>query len=239
SADAYQESLGYKRKVFGNSSAPVANTLNNLANDVRDLGNASAAEGMFREVIEIRDRLRVPENDPERAMTLHNLAVTLELEGKLKVAEETRRKRIAILETLAAGDAQNFKAQSEVAGELVSLIRLLEKQGETEQADKCFRQQRTLLERLAETLTTIRGPITTDLLRLRGLVLARLERWTEAVVDFSQYCERKPDDYLIWETSAAALVQVGDVDGYRRHCQGGFEHFRHTKSPDIADRVAK
>jgi len=238
SAEAYQQSLGYKRKVFGNSSAPVANTLNNLANDVRDLGDEAKAESMFREVIEIRDGLRVPESDPERAMTLHNLAVTLELEGKLKEAVETRRKRIAILEKLA-GDAQNFNAQSEVAAELVSLARLLAKQGDTEQANTCLHEHSTLLGRLAGTLTALRPPITTDLLRLRGMILARLGRWTEAAADFSQYCTRKPDDYLMWETLAAALVQIDDVDGYRRHCQGGFEHFQHTKSPDIADRVAK
>jgi tetratricopeptide (TPR) repeat protein len=202
------------------------------------LGKPAEAELLFRQSLKIAERNH--SSDWNVSGIFHNLAMALELEGKLPEAEEAWRKRVSTLEKLAAGDGGELQSiNTELVAELGNLGRLLQREGKAEQADAVRREALARLERIAESLAKTARPLTPDLLRARAIAFARLGRWREAAADFSRYCEAIPDDDTTWETFAAALVETGGLDAYRRHCRDGFAHFHNTSYPRVADRVAK
>jgi tetratricopeptide (TPR) repeat protein len=71
------------------------------------------------------------------------------------------------------------------------------------------------------------------------------ERWQAAFSYFTMLNDVFPDDNapdypaMIHHSLAPLLVQMGDIEGYRRHCQRAIVQFNGTKDIFIADRIAK
>jgi WD40 repeat protein len=78
-----------------------------------------------------------------------------------------------------------------------------------------------------------------QLLAFVGDAFARRARWQEAADVFARLLERQPARNRNWVILAPLLVQVGDHDGYRRHCQRMLSRFGDTQSPMIAERTSK
>jgi WD40 repeat protein/serine/threonine protein kinase/tetratricopeptide (TPR) repeat protein len=73
----------------------------------------------------------------------------------------------------------------------------------------------------------------------RGLLRARLGRWKEAAEDFAAGLALDPGDHYNWYRGGFLCLQVGDRDGYRRHCREMLRRFGDTQDPMIAERTAK
>jgi Flp pilus assembly protein TadD len=79
----------------------------------------------------------------------------------------------------------------------------------------------------------------------RQLWVAKLNRhapraqWKEAAVAMAKLTELDPSDHLNWFNQAPILVEIGDLDGYRRVCREMLERFSKTDRPEIVERTAK
>jgi tetratricopeptide (TPR) repeat protein len=73
----------------------------------------------------------------------------------------------------------------------------------------------------------------------RGLLRARLGRWKEAAADFAAGLALDPSDHYHWYRGGFLCLQLGDADGYRRHCRELLRRFGDTQDPMIAERIAK
>jgi tetratricopeptide (TPR) repeat protein len=64
-------------------------------------------------------------------------------------------------------------------------------------------------------------------------------RWQEAAKALAKVLELDPNEHYEWYQSAALHLQIGDMDGYRRHCREILRRFGQTDDPMIAERTAK
>ncbi len=78
-----------------------------------------------------------------------------------------------------------------------------------------------------------------QLLALAGDAFARRAQWREAADVFTRLVERQPARNRNWVILAPLLVQVGDRDGYSRHCQRMLALYADTQNPMIAERTSK
>lgn len=62
-------------------------------------------------------------------------------------------------------------------------------------------------------------PDDVEVLLRRADLSARTGRWSRAIDDLAKASAREPDDERAWLLGAAALIRVGDGDGYRRYCR--------------------
>ena len=72
-----------------------------------------------------------------------------------------------------------------------------------------------------------------------GEVYSRRGDWTAAIRNFSRAVTADPTNHLAYHLLAPLLVQAGDLDGYRRHCDRALNQFAETTDPIIAERIAK
>ncbi len=63
--------------------------------------------------------------------------------------------------------------------------------------------------------------------------------WSNAIAYLSKLVESNPTDHLYHHWLTPALVQGGDLEGYRRHCAQVLAVFAGTTNPVIAERMAK
>jgi WD40 repeat protein/serine/threonine protein kinase len=79
--------------------------------------------------------------------------------------------------------------------------------------------------------------------RLLGIArvqaLARRGRWREAETVLARVIELDPSDHMAWYRQSTLLLEVGDVEGYRRVCRAMLERFGGTQEPNVAERTAK
>jgi WD40 repeat protein/serine/threonine protein kinase/tetratricopeptide (TPR) repeat protein len=73
----------------------------------------------------------------------------------------------------------------------------------------------------------------------RAFLHARLRHWKEAAADYDRGLALDPGDHEQWYMSGFLCLQVGDPDGYRRHCRELLRRFGDTQDPMIAERTAK
>jgi WD40 repeat protein/serine/threonine protein kinase/tetratricopeptide (TPR) repeat protein len=77
------------------------------------------------------------------------------------------------------------------------------------------------------------------LLLRRGSLRARLGLWQPAADDYTRAIRLAPDAHSGWYELAAVRLQLGDLDGYRRHCREMLRRFGRTTDPIEAERTAK
>jgi thioredoxin-like negative regulator of GroEL len=68
---------------------------------------------------------------------------------------------------------------------------------------------------------------------------ARLGWWTEATHNFSEALRLAPEDQFFAFAFAPLLIQVGDLEGYRQHCQKLLTNWKDTDNIFFADQTAK
>ncbi len=72
-----------------------------------------------------------------------------------------------------------------------------------------------------------------------GLVHARHGDWKVAATNYELVVKLVPSDHLAYHFLAPLLVQMGEVDAYRRHCGRILNQFAATTDPAVAERMAK
>lgn len=70
-------------------------------------------------------------------------------------------------------------------------------------------------------------------------LLARRARWPEAVAVATRILQAEPTNHVHYHRLAPLLVQVGNQEGYRKHCALEVARFGDTREPNIAERLAK
>jgi tetratricopeptide (TPR) repeat protein len=73
----------------------------------------------------------------------------------------------------------------------------------------------------------------------RGNLLAQSGQWKAALDDYREGLARDASDTIPWMGAAALYLQLGDVQGYRRHARAMLEKFAATDDPANAERTAK
>jgi tetratricopeptide (TPR) repeat protein len=81
--------------------------------------------------------------------------------------------------------------------------------------------------------------IKADLLVQRGNDYCRLGRWRQAAGDFRRSLSLDPDDEWTWYAAIPPLVEIGDLDGYRKRCIEMQQKFESSDDVLLAERIAK
>jgi len=82
-------------------------------------------------------------------------------------------------------------------------------------------------------------PAAAGIFNVLGVVHAHREQWAAAVKNFSTVVELRPADHEAYHYLAPLLVQTGDLEAYRRHCEQILLQFAGTSNPVVAERMAK
>jgi tetratricopeptide (TPR) repeat protein len=96
------------------------------------------------------------------------------------------------------------------------------------------------LEQLRRRIKETRGkPEEAALLLRRGALRARTGQWQLAAEDYTRVIQLAPNAHDGWHELAAVLLQLRDLDGYRRVCREMLRRFGRTTDPYSAERTAK
>ena len=95
----YRRSAEIREAVFGPEHPDVANSLNNLAILLSELGKHAEAELLYRRSLAISEQVHGPEH-ADVASSLNNLAALLRGLGKHAEAEQLHRRALAISEKI-------------------------------------------------------------------------------------------------------------------------------------------
>ncbi len=71
-----------------------------------------------------------------------------------------------------------------------------------------------------------------------GEVFGRRGEWQAAVRNLNKSVTTDPTNHIAYHRLAPLLIQVGDMEGYRKHCGRALDHFGATADPVIAERIA-
>ena len=82
-------------------------------------------------------------------------------------------------------------------------------------------------------------PAAAGIFNVLGVVHAHREQWTAAVKNYTKVAELRPTDHEAYHYLAPLLVQAGDLDAYRHHCERVLRQFAGTSNPVVAERMAK
>src|SRR2546421_114127 len=82
-------------------------------------------------------------------------------------------------------------------------------------------------------------PAAASIFNVLGVVHAHREQWASAVKNYTRVVELLPTDHEAYHCLAPLLVQTGDLEGYRRHCERILRQFAGTSNPVVAERMAK
>jgi len=82
-------------------------------------------------------------------------------------------------------------------------------------------------------------PAAASIYSVLGTVHAGREHWPQALTNYSKVMAMRPNDPSAYHFIAAILVQMGDREAYRRHCEAILRRFAETTDPVTAERMAK
>ncbi|MGA3182532.1 MAG: serine/threonine-protein kinase [Verrucomicrobiota bacterium] len=219
-----REALAMNRKLLGDENPIVASSLTGLAADLRDQGKLAEAEAMDREALAMKRKLLGNEH-PDVANSLNNLAYGLFQEAKLEEAEAKYREALAMQMKL------NGNESPLVAYALGALVEVFIHERKFDEAEQ------TCNDVLTPDVES--HPQSAGLLCICGYWRARMGHWKEAAADYSKAVEFEPENRDTSYSLGPLLVQCGDLEGYRRHCEQAVARFGRTNAPDIAERLAK
>lgn len=89
------EAVEVRKEVLGNKNLDYVNSLNNLANLYREMGNYAAALTLYKEALAIRKEV-LGEKHPDYALSLNNLAVSCHQMGNYAAALPLYKEALAI-----------------------------------------------------------------------------------------------------------------------------------------------
>ncbi|MBL9171893.1 MAG: protein kinase [Verrucomicrobiales bacterium] len=70
-------------------------------------------------------------------------------------------------------------------------------------------------------------------------LLGSRARWSEALAVVGRALQAEPTNHVHYHRLAPLLVQVGDLEGYRKNCALEVERFGNTRDPNVAERLTK
>src|SRR5262249_42941951 len=82
-------------------------------------------------------------------------------------------------------------------------------------------------------------PSAASIYSVLGNVHAAREHWAAAITNFTKVVAFIPEDHSAYHFLAAAFVQAGDLEAYRRHRSEILRRFGQTSDPVTAERMAK
>ncbi len=245
---AYLIALAIRTNVCPYKHPDVAKSFNNLGNVFCDEHKLPQAEAMHREALKIRRQL-LSYDHPDLAQSLNNLATVLKKEGNLAEAETLLRENLGNARKsygyqAAALEGRVVPLTEDLEFGLVLMAWAAKLEGQVTSLTDVLISRRKYTE-AAELFNDVLTPAvvaesqSAGLLAARGTLLARTGHWKEAAADFGKAIEFEPDKREHYHSLAPLLVERGDLDSYRQHCQRELAQFRQTKEPNTAEQMAK
>jgi len=157
------------------------------------------------------------------------LVLGLALSLYLFLQEHEARKRAVAAEKRAEGAAAleaRLREDAELGGKYTQAGMLLS-QGKYQEAEKIM------------NTISVHHPSGSAIFNVLGLDHARRGEWQAAISNYSKVVDLLPDDHMAYFVLAPLYLQVGDLDGYRRHRERILRQFGGTSEPQIAERLAK
>src|SRR5439155_20823550 len=137
---------------------------------------------------------------------------------------EARRRAVA-----AEQEQSRLREQAEAGarlGEKLTQAGLLLSRNRFEEAEEIVNQLPT-------------HPAAAGIFNVLGVVHALREQWSAAITNFMKVVDYMPADHEAYHFLAPLLVQAGDLEAYRRHCERVLRQFSGTSNPVVAERRAK
>jgi serine/threonine protein kinase/tetratricopeptide (TPR) repeat protein len=228
----------------------LAQTQLSLARVIKTSGRVAEALPAYRQALGARQELvarfpRIPVYRDEYVQTVAEVASFLAIVGKRQDAANMVREAAQFccgkMETHSLS-IEERSAYVEISGKLAAGLRRL---GRAEEAEKLRVQTAAVSEQLLKGFTTnvtlreaeLRAYI--NLLRLTGEDSATLGKWGQALAAYARLVEVDPGDHWHWYVSATLYLYLGDIESYRRICDGMLERFGERRIPAVAERTAK
>jgi eukaryotic-like serine/threonine-protein kinase len=82
-------------------------------------------------------------------------------------------------------------------------------------------------------------PAAASIFSVLGMVHMTRAEWRPAITNYTKVIHLMPTDHYAYHYIGPLLLQTGDVEGYRQHCQEMLRQFGATTDPTIAERTAK
>jgi eukaryotic-like serine/threonine-protein kinase len=139
--DMHRQALAIRKKLYGNESIPVAESLNRLANTLQFENKLEEAEKLAQQSLAIRRKL-LGSGHTAVADSLNNLAYTLATKGRLLDAE------LMVREALAIQRKSEETKESDLVQTLNNLARVLSRQQRLEDAEAALREATDVGRRL-------------------------------------------------------------------------------------------
>ena len=133
--------VGSELSVSQQQEAETANRINQQGEELYLQGKYSEAKTLLEEALKIRQKL-YPDNHPDIAESLNNLAVLYKSQGRYSEAEPLHQKALAMYQRLHPQD------HSDVATSLNNLAGLYASQGRYGEAEPLYQQALAMLKRL-------------------------------------------------------------------------------------------
>jgi tetratricopeptide (TPR) repeat protein len=253
---ATSKALAIQQSALGREHPDFAAGLELLAHLFLSQHKLTEAEPLCRESLATRKKLGLA---PElAAQSANSLATVLIGQGKAFEAETLLRDELSALERKIPENWEIFRARSLLGSSLMEQSKSADAEPWLARGYEGMKlRQRTIpheylpeLKRawsglLSYYLTngqagTIKSrEIRLELMHSRGEQFARHARWQEAIAEFSKAVELAPDEHDAYHALSPMLVQVGDLDGYKRHRSAVLDRFGGTTDPLVAERMAK
>ena len=106
-------------------------------------------------------------------------------------------------------------------------------------SEKSWRQAPALYDEATRLLQKNDVQEDIHLLSARGRMYARVGRFREAAADFSRLMDVRPQDFSSWHQGMPLLLQIGDVEGYRRRRAEALRRFGSTSDQMTAQTIPK
>ncbi len=78
-----------------------------------------------------------------------------------------------------------------------------------------------------------------EVLGFRAHLRAAIGHYEAAAEDFQEIIDLDPSDHRPWFLLTPLLIQTGETNRYRAHCEAMLQRFRNTTEPPVAERTAK
>jgi eukaryotic-like serine/threonine-protein kinase len=221
--ELYGEAVKIRRRLQGDENVDTAISIQNLAAAIGNQHRPAEALALFKQAF-ATDRKLLPDGNVKLALVGRSMLEEMINVGQLSEAAEFVRDFVP----------QHEKARSDLIDLVARLARDLFTQGRSQDAER-------MLNELA-----FRAPDSRTILRVRAEYRAQHGRWREAIVDFIQITQAKPEKQNhtpIYDEDchklATLLVQIGDLEGYREYCRKAVERFGGVVDVPTAHRISK
>ncbi len=198
--------------------------ITNLVDLLRRQGRLDEAKTLYNDVLNDQ-REEYGNWDLSVASSLRTLA------GLLREENKSNEANVAYQEALAIEEKQLRDGNPKVISHLEGLASEFAHENKYEEGERVF----------SELLARFTGDNANSIKLLNARVEFYAERghWKEAAEGFVKLIELNPHETWFWCHLAPLLIEVGDLDGYRKHSEAMMAQFSETNGVDFAGRTAK